>query len=93
MRRKTHIGSDSITHKGKIRCFFKGLKENNGWTVAEYSATWIYGYDFMLDAVQTIIDTDFQDKLQRVATAEIAEARDIEHALATVTNNNRKEGN
>ena len=35
---------------------FKGLKENNGWMMAEYSATWAYGYDFMLDAAQTIID-------------------------------------
>ena len=57
---------------------FKGLKENNGWMMAEYSATWAYGYDFMLDAAQTIIDTDFQDKLQRVATAEVAGAGDIE---------------
>ena len=48
---------------------FKGLKESNGWKTAEYSATWRYGYDFMLDAAQTVIDTDFHDKLQRVAIA------------------------
>ena len=44
---------------------FKGLKENNGWMMAEYCATWKYGYDFMLDAAQTVIDTDFHEKLQR----------------------------
>lgn len=57
---------------------FKGLKENNGWVMAEYSATWTYGYDFMLDAAQVLIDTDLQDQLQRVATAELAGAKDIE---------------
>lgn len=49
---------------------FHGLKEENGWTIAQYSATWGYGYDFMLDAAQTIIDSDFSDKTQRVAVAE-----------------------
>ncbi len=57
---------------------FKGLTENNGWMVVEYCATWRYGYDFMLDAAQVIIDTDFKTKLQRVAVAETAGARDIE---------------
>lgn len=54
------------------------VKEENGWIIAEYSATWRYGYDFMLDAAQTIIDTDFQDQLQRVAIADIAGTEDIE---------------
>ncbi len=57
---------------------FKGLQENNGWMIAEYSATWRYGYDFMLDAAQTVIDTDFQDNLQRVAVASLAGANNIE---------------
>lgn len=63
---------------------FKGLRncavpgENGGWMMAEYSATWTYGYDFMLDAAQVIIDTDLQDQLQRVATAELAGAKVIE---------------
>ncbi|MDE5825540.1 MAG: hypothetical protein K2H91_12770 [Lachnospiraceae bacterium] len=67
---------------------FKELKENNGWMMAEYSATWIYGYDFMLDAAQTIIDTDFQDRLQRVAAAEIAGARDMEKTDEVRANGN-----
>lgn len=57
---------------------FRGLKENNGWMVVDYSATWRYGYDFMLDAAQMIIDTDFQSNLQRVATSEIVGAPDVE---------------
>lgn len=60
------------------KMIFRGIKENNGWMTAEYSATWRYGYDFMLDAAQIIIDTDFMDKLQRVATAETAGACDAE---------------
>lgn len=44
------------------------------WVMVDYQATWRYGYDFMLDAAQTIIDIDFQDKLERVAVAEIAGA-------------------
>ena len=60
------------------KMIFRGIKENNGWMTAEYSATWRYGYDFMLDAAQIIIDTDFMDKLQRVATAETAGACDVE---------------
>ena len=46
---------------------FRGIKEDNGWMVVDYSATWKYGYEFILDACQIIIDTDFQEKLQRVA--------------------------
>lgn len=57
---------------------FKSLHENNGWILVEYSATWKYGYDFMLDAAQCIMDMDFKEGLQRVATADIAGAKDIE---------------
>lgn len=46
---------------------FHGLSDQSGWTMVEYGSTWKYGYDFMLDAAQVIIDTDFRDKLQRVA--------------------------
>ena len=45
----------------------KGIHEENGWMFADYQATWKYGYDFMLDAAQTVIDMDFMDRLQRVA--------------------------
>lgn len=37
----------------------------------EYSATWGYGFDFMLDAAQVIL-ADFGGYLQRVAVSEIA---------------------
>ena len=57
---------------------FQGMAEQGGWVIVEYKTTWPYGYDFMLDAAQTIIDTDFRDKLQRVAVAKIAGAKDEE---------------
>ncbi|MBQ8297259.1 MAG: hypothetical protein IJX77_05690 [Ruminococcus sp.] len=50
---------------------FQRITEDDGWMIAEYRATWQYGYDFMLDAAQTIIESDFQEKLQRVAVAEM----------------------
>lgn len=61
---------------------FRGLHEDNGWTILEYNTTWHYGYDFMLDAAQSIIDTDFQDGLQRVATAEVAGGNNVEQLEA-----------
>lgn len=73
-----HNMAELVQLRGENEMLFNGLRESNGWTVAEYSATWAYGYDFMLDAAQVIIDTDFGDKLQRVATAEVAGARDVE---------------
>lgn len=45
---------------------FQGIKNENGWVVLEYSATWNYGYDFMLDACQTVSDIDFKHNLQKV---------------------------
>ena len=57
---------------------FRNLTEDNGWTIVEYSATWRYGYDFMLDAAQIIIETDFKENLQRVATSEVIGAPDVE---------------
>lgn len=49
----------------------KNIVEENGWITVEYSATWKYGFDFMLDAAQVIL-ADFGSYLQRVATTEIA---------------------
>ena len=57
---------------------FRNFKEENGWVNIEYTATWKFGYDFMLDAAQAIIDTDFVENLQRVAIAEIAGGECIE---------------
>ena len=49
----------------------KGYNEENGWISIDYAATWRYGYDFMLDAAQSLLP-DFGDDLQRVAKAETA---------------------
>ncbi len=57
---------------------YQGMKEINDWIMVEYHSTWSYGYDFMLDAAQVIIDTDFKDNTQRFAVAEIAGADDQE---------------
>ena len=57
---------------------YQGMKEMNDWIMVEYHSTWSYGYDFMLDAAQVIIDTDFKENTQRFAVAEIAGADDQE---------------
>ncbi len=57
---------------------FQGIKEMNDWVMVEYHSTWSYGYEFMLDAAQILIDTDFKDKVQRFAVAEISGAEDQE---------------
>ena len=57
---------------------YQGIKQMNDWTMVEYHSTWSYGYDFMLDAAQVIIDSDFKNKTQRFAVAEIAGADDQE---------------
>ena len=57
---------------------FVKIKNDGGWTQVAYMTTWSCGYDFMLDAVQTVIDTDFRDDTQRVAVAKIAGAENTE---------------
>lgn len=57
---------------------FQGMKEIGNWMMVEYHSTWGYGYDFMLDAAQVIIDSDFKENTQRFAVAEIAGAEDQE---------------
>lgn len=47
-------------------------KDENGWIVIDYTTTWRYGFTFMLDAMQAIIDTDFKDNLQHVSIAKVA---------------------
>lgn len=49
----------------------KQFKTEGDWISVDYAATWKYGYDFMLDAAQVLLE-DFGDNLQRFATAEIA---------------------
>ena len=56
----------------------KEVHEENGWMLADYRATWKYGYDFMLDAAQTAIDSDFGENLQRVAVGVLAGGRQEE---------------
>lgn len=56
---------------------FNGIKEDGGWVTVEYSATWNYGYDFMLDAAQVIV-SDLKSDLQRFAKGEIAGSKLVE---------------
>lgn len=50
---------------------FKRTDAQGDWVRVDYSATWRYGYDFMLDAAQVILD-DFMNNVQRVARYESA---------------------
>lgn len=45
---------------------FKEFDNEGDWVHVEYEATWKYGYDFMLDAAQTLL-ADFGNDLQRFA--------------------------
>lgn len=45
---------------------FKKIDKDGDWVRVEYAATWRYGYDFMLDAAQAVIN-DFGNEVQRVA--------------------------
>lgn len=49
----------------------KKIKKEKNWIFADYQATWGYGWDFMLDAAQTIIDSDWKNELERVAIGKI----------------------
>lgn len=51
---------------------FKGLSENAGWTVAAYHTIWRYGYDFMLDMAQIMINEDLDNS--QVFTADVGSA-------------------
>ncbi|WP_295152309.1 hypothetical protein [uncultured Ruminococcus sp.] len=46
--------------------------DDDNLAVAEYSATFPYGYDFMLDLAQNVINMDLGEGLQRVAVQKIA---------------------
>lgn len=49
----------------------KKIKKEGHWIFADYQATWNYGYDFMLDAAQAVIDSDLKTELERVAIGQI----------------------
>ncbi|UTC75240.1 hypothetical protein E4O03_00475 [Treponema sp. OMZ 792] len=57
----------------------KEIKKDSTWVEVDYMATWKYGYDFILDAVQVLIDMDFKDNTQKAATFFIAGASDEDH--------------
>ncbi|NDO47603.1 hypothetical protein [Clostridium sp. MD294] len=63
---------------------FKGLIENNGWTMAEYNTIWKYGYDFMLAIVQIIIEADLQENSMQIFTAEVIGAKYIERTQEVI---------
>ncbi|HBD93560.1 MAG TPA: hypothetical protein DC057_05260 [Spirochaetia bacterium] len=65
---------------------FKQIDKSGDWVVIDYMTTWNYGYDFILDASQSIIDNDFKDDLQRVAISMIVGSKDIE-IIEEVRNN------
>ncbi|MDO4477578.1 MAG: hypothetical protein Q4B73_00885 [Lachnospiraceae bacterium] len=71
---------------------FKEKREDNGWVIVDYAATWNYGYDFMLDAAQVLIDTDFKDKVQYVdVAADVGgDRRDLTKSAAACGNDLRK---
>lgn len=50
---------------------FVGISTSDGWTEVDYKTTWGYGYDFILDAAQVIIDSDFGSSVQRISVAEV----------------------
>lgn len=56
---------------------FKNFDSDGDWVSVGYEATWKYGYDFMLDAVQTLL-ADFGGGLQRFAKYEMIGAKPVE---------------
>lgn len=49
---------------------FKEIKTESDWTIVEYRTTWPYDYEFVLDAAQELIDTDFHDSVERLAVSD-----------------------
>lgn len=56
---------------------FREFDKEGDWVCVEYAATWRYGYDFMLDAAQVILD-DFKDSVQRFAKYESMSEKPLE---------------
>ena len=48
---------------------FQSINENDGWIHLEYTTTWTYSYDIILDFLQVLIDMDFTADVQRIASA------------------------
>lgn len=61
-----------------------GNKTENGWIYVEYRTTWEADYDFILDAAQIVINTDFRENLQLIAAskAEGIEYKNVMQELA-----------
>ena len=47
----------------------KNVERNDNFVIFEYIATWQYGFDFMLDVTQLIINSDFKHNVTRFAYA------------------------
>ena len=47
----------------------KNVERNDNFVIFEYIATWPYGFDFMLDVTQLIINSDFKHNVTRFAYA------------------------
>ncbi|MDD5937168.1 MAG: hypothetical protein PUC65_16650 [Clostridiales bacterium] len=58
---------------------FQEKNEVNGWTIIDFSTTWPYNYDIMLDLAQTLINVDFQDSLQRCVISDVQNPVEVEH--------------
>ena len=64
------------------------IREKQGWVQMEYATTWSYNYDFILDAVQEVIDLDLQENLRRVAVTHMENDDEVEY-LKEVLEHNR----
>ena len=67
---------------------FRKKGTQGAWTVLDYSTTWKYGYDFMLDAAQELVDSDFKDNIRRLAVSELPGTEEVELVQAVRDNGN-----
>lgn len=54
------------------------IGKENHWIFARYKATWKYGWDFILDAAQSVIDDDFKADTERAAIGTIGAGGETE---------------
>lgn len=61
---------DKNTQKERIiTMIFQELTHKGGAVMIDYTTTWGYGYEFILDAARLIIANDFKENLQHITTA------------------------
>ena len=51
---------------------------SHGWKSLGYTTTWGYGWDFMLDAAQALIDVDWKTGLDKVAWSHLANTEPVD---------------